>query len=206
MTGAGYGKDQFKNKGADKPNDSNKKYNAAIGKLAGINYAAAPKKAGMSFNLSGFNKPKKAGPSANEQYNAAIANLAKPKAKSKDEIKAAVKSTAPKAASSSIPKAGKYVMPYGKREEKRLNNAARYQDPNGLKHKNPRNPGTTQNRRSYTAVAGDSLYGIAEKTVPPGQSVGSWFTAIKKLNAGKKLYRGTGVSLPGKAKEFKNGR
>lgn len=50
--------------------------------------------------------------------------------------------------------------------------------------------------RSYRASKGDSLYSIAEKTLPKGKDLSSWFGAIKKMNAGKKLYSNTGVGLP----------
>jgi Tfp pilus assembly protein FimV len=50
------------------------------------------------------------------------------------------------------------------------------------------------------AKAGDSLWSIAERTLPKGKSLESWFGAIKKMNTvnGKlrKLNVGTGVSLP----------
>lgn len=187
MTGAGYNKAlEFKNKGAQKPNDSNKKYNAAIGKLAvsGKEYLAArPKQAGMPFNASGFNKPKKAGPSANEQYNAAIGKLAKPKAKSKAEIKSTVVGK-PKASSSKL-----------NDQAKELGMAMRK---SGLgpqpRARNSSTSGT--GARTYRASKGDSLYSIAEKTVPKGKNVSSWFNAIKKMNAGRRIYSNTGVALP----------
>lgn len=60
--------------------------------------------------------------------------------------------------------------------------------------------GLSASGRSYTAAKGDSLWSIAEKTVPKGASVSSWWAAIKKMNTknGKlrRLYTGTGVSLP----------
>lgn len=60
--------------------------------------------------------------------------------------------------------------------------------------------GLSRSGRSYTAASGDSLWSIAEKTVPKGKSVTSWWLAIKKMNTvnGKlrRLYSGTGVSLP----------
>ena len=89
---------------------------------------------------------------------------AKPKAKSKDEIKSAVKSTAPK-------------------RVKAL-------------------PGAM---RQYRATSGESLYSIAEKTVPNGKSVSSWFNAIKKMNAGKRVYRNTGVALPPGSSQYRQG-
>jgi LysM repeat protein len=129
---------------------------------------------------------------------AAKAINAKPKAKSKDEIKSAVKSA--------TPKAGKYVAPYGKVAQKRGEAAARKQDPQGLVHKNNRNPGINVSRKTYTVVKGDSLYGIAEKTLPKGKDLGSWFNAIKKMNAGKKLFSGTGVAIPSKSRPVSGGR
>lgn len=122
----------------------------------------------------------------------------KPKPKSKDEIKSAVKSV--------TPKAGKYVAPYGKVAQKRGEATARKQDPQGLVHKNNRNPGINVSRKTYTAVKGDSLYGIAEKTLPKGKSLSSWFNAIKKMNAGKRLFAGTGVAIPSKSKPVSGGR
>jgi len=63
-----------------------------------------------------------------------------------------------------------------------------------------RSSGLSKSGRSYTAAHGDSLWSIAEKTVPKGKSVTSWWLAIKKMNTvnGKvrRLYSGTGVSLP----------
>jgi hypothetical protein len=63
-----------------------------------------------------------------------------------------------------------------------------------------RQSGLSASGRSYTASKGDSLWSIAEKTVPKGESVSSWWLAIKKMNTqnGKlrRLYTGTGVSLP----------
>jgi LysM repeat protein len=60
--------------------------------------------------------------------------------------------------------------------------------------------GVSKSGGSYTAAKGDSLWSIAEKTVPKGKSVTSWWLAIKKMNTvnGKvrRLYTGTGVSLP----------
>lgn len=54
---------------------------------------------------------------------------------------------------------------------------------------------------SYRASKGDSLYSIAEKTLPKGKNLSSWFNALKKMNAGRKIFTGTGVSIPkGKAK------
>jgi hypothetical protein len=59
--------------------------------------------------------------------------------------------------------------------------------------------------RSYRASKGDSLYSIAEKTLPKGKNLSSWFGAIKKMNAGKKLYSNTGVSLPPGSGQYKQG-
>ena len=63
-----------------------------------------------------------------------------------------------------------------------------------------RHSGLSKAGGSYTAAHGDSLWSIAEKTVPKGKSVTSWWLAIKKMNTvnGKvrRLYSGTGVSLP----------
>lgn len=82
---------------------------------------------------------------------------------------------------------------------------ARKEDPKGLYHKNPRNPGINSSRKTYTAVKGDSLYRIAEKTVPAGKDLGSWFSAIKKMNAGRKLFAGTGVAIPSKSRPVSGG-
>jgi len=59
--------------------------------------------------------------------------------------------------------------------------------------------------RSYRASKGDSLYSIAEKTLPKGKNLSSWFGAIKKMNAGRKLYSNTGVSLPPGSSQYKQG-
>jgi Tfp pilus assembly protein FimV len=59
--------------------------------------------------------------------------------------------------------------------------------------------------RSYRASRGDSLYSIAEKTLPKGKDLSSWFGAIKKMNAGKKLYANTGVALPPGSSLWKQG-
>jgi LysM repeat protein len=59
--------------------------------------------------------------------------------------------------------------------------------------------------REYRASKGDSLWSIAEKTVPKGKDVGSWFNAIKQANAGKKLYSNSGVSLPPGSSQYKQG-
>lgn len=122
----------------------------------------------------------------------------KPKVKQYGEIKTLVKSA--------TPKAGKYVAPYGKVAQKRGEATARKQDPQGLVHKNNRNPGINVSRKTYTVVKGDSLYGIAEKTLPKGKDLGSWFNAIKKMNAGKKLFSGTGVAIPSKSRPVSGGR
>lgn len=84
--------------------------------------------------------------------------------------------------------------------------AARHEakrDPASLaagKHGGSRSSGLSKSGRSFTAASGDSLWSIAEKTVPKGKSVTSWWLAIKKMNTvnGKvrRLYTGTGVSLP----------
>jgi hypothetical protein len=184
-----------------------KKNNAGIGKLA-----SDPKDmlAARNKNKVDVSKaPLATGPlySAKKkvdvvgEYNKNLANGlkvgTKPKPKSKDEIKAAVKSA--------TPKAGKYVAPYGKVAQKRGEATARKQDPQGLVHKNNRNPGINVSRKTYTAVKGDSLYGIAEKTLPKGKDLGSWFSAIKKMNAGKKLFAGTGVAIPSKSRPVSGG-
>jgi hypothetical protein len=59
--------------------------------------------------------------------------------------------------------------------------------------------------RSYRASKGDSLYAIAEKTLPKGKNLSSWFGAIKKMNAGKRLYSNTGVALPPGSGQYKQG-
>jgi len=142
---------------------------------------------------------KKKAAKAQEIAQGMVDAMKKPKVKQYGEIKAAV--------TSATPKAGKYVMPYGKIAEIRGNSAGRHQDPEGRFHKNPRgNPGTSTSRRTYTVVKGDSLYSIAEKTLPPGKDLGTWFNAIKKMNAGRKLFAGGGVGLPAKARKYKNGR
>ena len=91
-------------------------------------------------------------------------------------------------------------------EQMRWEARARKEDPQGLVHKNNRNPGINTSRKTYTAVKGDSLYGIAEKTLPKGKDLGSWFNAIKKMNAGKRLFAGTGVAIPSKSRPVSGGR
>jgi hypothetical protein len=59
--------------------------------------------------------------------------------------------------------------------------------------------------REYRASKGDSLWSIAEKTVPKGESVESWFGAIKEMNKGKKLYSNSGVALPPGSSQYKQG-
>lgn len=86
--------------------------------------------------------------------------------------------------------------------QKRYEAAARAEGKMPPKHKFFTKP---DGKRSYShnhtdrtthAKKGESLWSIAERTVPKGKSVDSWFQAIKKMNAGRRIFTGTGVSLP----------
>ena len=140
-----------------------------------------------------------------ETLKKATAMVQKPKAKSKDEIKSTVKNM------TKSPKPF-YDVKAGKGYDYKKNNAGfaalaksntkmtAPQKPSAAKPTVAKptvaKPATSSKGGSYKASKGDSLYSIAEKTVPKGKSVSSWFNAIKKMNAGRKIFTGTGVSIP----------